>query len=154
MFSGKTSALIRDASSTPNALVIDYDTSMSSGMLESHDHKRVKCITTSTLMSLNVESSIIFINEGQFFEDLVEFVKLRISLGDTVYVYGLDGDFKQETFGRILELIPFADTYIKLYATCNVCNRKASFSKRMSSNTSQYAPEDTYIPVCRMCLKI
>ena len=69
----------------------------------------------------------------------------------TVYLFGLDGDFKQEKFGEIIDLLPHADTYVKLYAKC-ACGSNASFSKRLSEDLTQYSPHDKYIPVCRTCL--
>lgn len=151
MYSGKTTHLMTTASD--GGLIIDYDTQSTQGVITNHDNKSMQCYTTNTLSALYTTSaSSVFINEAQFFDDLIPFVKHMLSLGKTVHVYGLDGDFKQESFGHILELIPFADTYTKLYAICHTCKGKASFSKRLSSNTSQYCPHDVYIPVCRTCL--
>ena len=151
MYSGKTTHLMKTAAS--GGLIIDYDTQSDHGFITNHDNKSMPCYTIAKLSSVYpTEVDTIFINEAQFFDDLVPFVKKMLSLGKTVHVYGLDGDFKQESFGHILELIPFADTYTKLYAICHTCKGKASFSKRMSSNKSQYCPHDEYIPVCRACL--
>ena len=91
----------------------------------------------------------IMINEAQFFPDLVEFVK-EFSQRN-IYVYGLDGDFKQEKIGYILDLIPLCDTVTKLKATC-ACGEPAIFSKILESTESdQYQPNAQYIPVCRKC---
>jgi len=149
MYSGKTTALIRDA---PGGLVIDYDTGVH-GTLKNHNGVSIPCVTTKILSTVDVsKSQKILVNEAQFFHGLVEFVQQMLRLGKTVHVYGLDGDFKQCPFGEILSLIPLADTYTKLYAVCQTCSGKASFSKRLSSNTLQYGPHDRYIPVCRTCL--
>lgn len=151
MYSGKTTALIQQASL--GGVVIDYDTNIDRGVLHNHDNLSIPCVTTTDLSTVDVTSSdTLLINEAQFFEGLVPFVTDMISVGKTVYVYGLDGDFKQKLFGDILQLIPLADTYTKLYAVCEGCGRKASFSKRLSSNTTQYGPHDSYIAVCRTCL--
>jgi len=93
--------------------------------------------------------STIFINEAQFYPDLVEFVKEMKH--KNIYLYGLDGDFKQEKIGYILDLIPLCDTVKKLTARCN-CSRPAIYSKRLSNETDQYQPNATYVPVCRICL--
>ena len=91
----------------------------------------------------------IMINEAQFYPDLVKFVK---EFGHkNIYVYGLDGDFKQEKIGYILDLIPLCDTVTKLRATC-ACGEPAIFSKRLGVETEQYLPNAQYIPVCRKCL--
>ena len=92
----------------------------------------------------------IMINEAQFYPDLVDFVKEFIH--KNIYVYGLDGDFKQERIGHILDIIPLCDTVQKLRATC-ACGEQAIFSKRLTDETDQYQPNAQYLPVCRKCLK-
>ena len=71
----------------------------------------------------------ILINEAQFFPDLVSFVKEF--LNKNIYIYGLDGDFKQEKIGYILDLVPLCDSIQKLKAVCD-CGEPAIFSKRIS----------------------
>jgi len=95
----------------------------------------------------------IMINEAQFYPDLVEFVKQFMSkhMNKNIYVYGLDGDFKQEKIGFILDIIPLCDSVQKLKANC-ACGESAIFSKRLSEETDQYQPNAQYIPVCRKCL--
>lgn len=93
----------------------------------------------------------IMINEAQFYPDLVEFVKEFSQ--KNIYIYGLDGDFRQEKIGYILDLIPLCDTVTKLRATC-ACSEPAIFSKRLGIETDQYLPNAEYIPVCRKCLKV
>ena len=152
MFSGKTTALIRDANINPG-IVIDYDISRATHRLTNHNQESIPCITTTRLFDVHVqEHAFIYINEAQFFTDLVEFVTEMLRLKKNIYVYGLDGDFRQQKFGSILDLIPMSDTYSKLYAHCGLCGDMASFSKRLTENDEQYRPHDTYIPVCRECL--
>lgn len=152
MFSGKTTALMRDVSIHPG-IVIDYDICREVNQLTNHNQESIPCITTTRLYDINVhDHSFVYINEAQFFPDLVEFVTEMIRLNKIVYVYGLDGDFRQQKFGNILDLIPFSDTYTKLYARCNQCGNVASFSKRLTENDEQFRPNDTYVPVCRSCL--
>jgi thymidine kinase len=97
-----------------------------------------------------LNSRHIMINEAQFYPDLIEFVK-EFTKMKNVYVYGLDGDFKQEKIGHILDIIPLCDTIQKLKANCE-CGELAIFSKRISEETEQYLPNAQYIPVCRKCL--
>ena len=178
MFAGKTSELVKIYNSNTNIVVLDYDTeaviqptkqifdieivacnTLKQGHLYTHDNKSVPCTKLLNIQSLidytnytiKLEEDIILINEGQFFTGLKEFVKCALENKKTVYVFGLDGDFKQKKFGEILDLIPNADTYKKLYAKCK-CGDKASFSKRLSTFIGQYAPDDKYKPVCRNCL--
>lgn len=155
MFSGKTTALIKNKVEGVH-MILDYDTtnstSYSISLLYSHDEDMVHCIKTKTLMAIDMSmADIISINEAQFFPDLIPFVQEALRQKKQVYVYGLDGDFRQKPFGDILSLIPMADSYTKLYARCS-CGEKAPFTKRMSTNEEQYAPDDKYRPSCRNCL--
>jgi thymidine kinase len=96
-----------------------------------------------------INANYILINEAQFYPDLVKFVKEFKH--KHIYLYGLDGDFKQEKIGDILDMIPLCDTVIKLKAHCK-CGEPAIFSKRISQEMEQYQPNAQYIPVCRKCL--
>ena len=156
MFSGKTSALIRRQVEGVH-LILDYDTSNAvksyPSHLQSHDGINISCYKTKTLdIDISV-ADVISINEAQFFPDLIPFIKSALKQNKKVYVYGLDGDYKQEPFGQMLELLPMADDYVKLYAICK-CGEKAAFSKRMTTTTEQYAPHDEYQPCCRACLRV
>lgn len=98
---------------------------------------------------LNAE--FVLINEAQFYPDLVDFVKEFKN--KNIYVYGLDGDFKQDKIGYILDIIPLCDSVQKLKATCG-CGEPAIFSKIITPESNdQYQPNAQYIPVCRKCNK-
>lgn len=145
-------------------------------LLSTHDHIKIPCIKTERLfdvwtdnidMETNIEkvprikdkfkvasSSVILINEGQFFPDLEEFVKILLSHDKKVYVCGLDGDFERKKFGQILDLIPICDKVTKLTSLCSLCKNGTPgiFSKRISSEKEQtVVGSDNYIPVCRKC---
>jgi len=154
MFSGKTNALIRNIPSR-SYMILDYDTEHKDApyksFLQSHDGFIVECIKTTNLTNVMIHVDSILINEAQFFKGLVDFVKSALQQGKHIFLYGLDGDFKQEEFGDILKLIPLCDTYVKLYAQCS-CGNPAAFSKRISDNQEQYSPYDLYKPSCRQCL--
>jgi thymidine kinase len=158
MFAGKTTSLVNTYNLLKikgKILVIDYDTNQSDTMfttlLHTHDNITIPCIKMNHLNIDYTYYDYILINEAQFFNGLFDFVKNAVDQHKTVYIYGLDGDFQQNKFGEILDLIPLCDTYEKLYAKCK-CGLKASFSKRLSTNKSQFLPNDKYIPVCRNCL--
>ena len=159
MFAGKTTSLVTTYNklkqNSKKLLVIDYDINESNTMfttlLHTHDNITIPCIKMNHLNIEYTYYDCILINEAQFFSGLYEFVKKAIQENKTIYVYGLDGDFQQNKFGEILDLIPMCNTYEKLYAKCK-CGDKASFSKRLSENKSQFLPNDKYIPVCRNCL--
>ena len=151
MYAGKTTALIHERSLHQNYIVLDYGLTTEQFMV-SHDDIKIQCMKTHSLSYSDVELfDTIFINEAQFFKGLVSFIKECLHKHKNVYVYGLDGDFKQESFGEMSQLIPLCDEYVKLYATCT-CGKRASFSKRLSENKEQYLPNDIYRPSCRECL--
>lgn len=167
MFSGKTSKLIEiyrqyTFCNIP-VLVINHEFDdryeNASHAMSSHDSIQVPCVKTSSLKKLlndhNMAGTEVFlINEGQFFEDLVEAVKDLLVLKKKVYVCGLDGDFERKKFGHILDLIPLCDSVTKLKSLCAVCKNGTPgiFSKRLTCQTQQTVIGTTnYIPVCRNC---
>ena len=182
MYSGKTSRLVEIYKqymfcNIPVCVInhsIDnrYDTEL----LSTHDQIKIPCIKTNKLldvwsdcidMETNVgvvprirdkfklaRTSVILINEGQFFSDLEEFVKKLLLNGKKVYVCGLDGDFERKKFGQILDLIPLCDKVSKLTSLCSMCKNGTLgiFSKRVSCEKIQtVVGVDNYIPVCRSC---
>ena len=167
MFSGKTSELIqtirRFKSIGKKVMVINYseDTRYGNQKIITHDYIGIDAymikdlndiFTNQNFLSVFKQSEIICINEGQFFKGLVEFCNESANnYGKQIYVCGLDGDYKQQKFGSLLDLIPISDTYKKLYALCKICGLPASFSKRIIENKEQIVigNNDTYIPVCR-----
>lgn len=148
-------------------------------LLSTHDKVKIPCIKTERLRdvyfnneNLSLEnniienipriqdkikiarSSVILINEGQFFDDLYEVVVEMLKCGKKVYVCGLDGDFERKKFGQILDLIPMCDKVEKLTSLCSLCKNgtRGIFSMRLTKETEQtVVGSDIYIPVCRLC---
>lgn len=161
MFSGKTTELLRVAkrlqSINLKVLLLNYheDTRYSTSEMSTHDRESLPCTFVKDLNTIELlakEHDIICINEAQFFEGLVLFCKEQLKLNKTLYVCGLDGDYKQEKFGEILNLVPLCDTITKLHAFCKVCKNgtKAHFTKRLTEHNEQkLIGVDEYIPVCR-----
>jgi len=128
----------------------------------SHNKDSEPCISISNLKEVfsntdwdiqyNV-SKVIFIEEGQFFTDLHDFVKKALSDNKTIFVVGLNGDSNQMNFGDIHKLLPLCDDVEILKACCKVCmdETPAIFSKRLTQNEGQVCvgAGDEYIPVCR-----
>ena len=118
MFSGKTTRLIERYRAYTyigkSVVVVNYslDRRYSSTMLSSHDRVQIPCIFADSLMetanmNMVIDADVVLINEGQFFADLVPAVHMMINQHRKhVYVCGLDGDFRRERFGTILDLIP------------------------------------------------
>ena len=159
MFSGKTTELLRIAkrlqSINLKVLLLNYfeDTRYSNSEMSTHDKNGLPCTFIRHFDNLNYdEYDVICINEAQFFNRLIPFCKTVLSKNKTLYVSGLDGDYKQEKFGEILDLVPLCDTITKLNAFCKICKdgTHAHFTKRLVTNkTQKLIGTDEYIPVCR-----
>lgn len=183
MYSGKTSKLVEIYKQCKfcniSVTVINHsiDVRYDDELLSTHDQIKIPCIKTNKLLDLwvnddidletNIEmipkirdklmvlrSDVILINEGQFFEDLEEFVKKLLGYNKKIYVCGLDGDFERKKFGQILDLIPLCDKVTKLTSLCSLCKNGTPgiFSKRITNEKEQTVVGSTnYIPVCRSC---
>jgi thymidine kinase len=165
MFSGKTTQLIQHYKKNnyigKTVCVINYseDTRYHDSMLSTHDKIMIPCIFSSKLGEVDNDllqkADVIIINEGQFFEDLFEFVLEKVETNHkSVYVCGLDGDFKRSRFGKILDLIPYCNKVTKLNSLCSICRdgTPGIFSHRITKETSQVViGSDNYQPLCRQC---
>lgn len=171
MFSGKTTKLVEiynnlTASNVPptEIMVINHiiDTRTTKGVISTHDYTSdVPCIHIGKLMDIIsnesfINSKYILINEAQFFSDLVEFTKSIDLNTKHLYVSGLNGDYKQEAFGNIHDLIPIADEVTFLKGTCSICNGVSVFTKRIIQNdkVTLVGANDIYGPRCRKCLSL
>jgi thymidine kinase len=103
-----------------------------------------------------LDAKLIIIEEAQFFPDLVKFVLEAVEVYDKhVIVAGLDGDADRKPFGSLLELIPYADTIIKLKALCKKCNdgTEALFTSKKVQNLNNsvinIGSSDKYEALCR-----
>lgn len=101
-----------------------------------------------------LESKVIIIEEAQFYPDLVDFVLEAVEVYEQhVIVAGLDGDASRKPFGSLLELIPYADTIVKLKALCKICNdgSEALFTSKKvhDSNIVDIGSSDKYEALCR-----
>lgn len=102
-----------------------------------------------------------FIDEGQFFPDLVEWTTDKVmNESKIVIVAGLDGDFNLKPFGRLhdLESICEQQNIVRLTAFCKPCLDggrliNASFTSKIVPGTEQkdIGGYDKYLPVCMRC---
>ena len=167
MFSGKSTELLRRCNRYraigKNIILINHvvDTRTDSS-IKTHDGTKNEAIKLTNLMSLiqdkqyrNIlyESSVIGIDEAQFFDDLVEFVLAIERLNKIVIIAGLDGDSKRQPFGQILQCIPLCDTVVKLTAMDMVKKdgSAAIFTKRVNQDkqTVLVGAEESYQAVSR-----
>lgn len=124
--------------------------------MTTHDRTMIEalpCEKLSDALLASADYEVIGIDEGQFFPDLVEMTEQWASAGKVVICAALDGDFLRRPFGRVLELVPLAESVTKLSAICQVCFGPASFSKRLGAETALevIGGADKYIATCRRC---
>lgn len=169
MFSGKTSYLLEIYKKSmfcniPIA-VINYAADnryTTESMMSTHDKQMIPCILAHTIydaISNNLElitgADIILINEGQFFPDIEEQVRVLVEQSHKrVHICGLDGDFERKPIGKLLQLIPFCDEVIKLKSLCSICRdgTPGIFSFRTTREMDQVViGSSNYIPLCRKC---
>ncbi|KAJ6253712.1 thymidine kinase [Anaeramoeba flamelloides] len=161
MFGGKSSELIRRARkysiANKKCTVIKFarDTRYSVDKCSTHDKVMMDAVPCTGKLS-EVEDKVkdydvIGIDEGQFFEDIVEFSEHMANLGKVVIIAALDGTFERKPFGRVLELVAKAEQVIKLNAVCMLTYKDAAFSKRISQEkeVQVIGGSDKYVAVSR-----
>lgn len=167
MFSGKSSYLL---SSIRRFKEIDWSTYIITSNLDKRytteskivNHNQEYAVADASVKDLNIirdkkeylESKVIIIEEAQFFSDLVEFVIEAVEVYEKhVIIAGLDGDASRKPFGKILELIPYADSIVKLKALCKKCGdgNEALFTSKKTHDlaTVDIGGSDKYEALCR-----
>ena len=172
MFSGKTSRIINlykqyRYCNIP-VIVVNHsdDDRYDNELLSNHDNIKISCFKCKKIKEmitkhrdiLSSQHVVILINEGQFFEDLYESVSYLVNdMDNCVYVCGLDGDYKTNKFGQMLDLIPICDKVNKLHSICVKCRngKRAIFTNRITNDKEQkIIGVDTYQPLCRICYNL
>lgn len=162
MFSGKTTYIIGETkkwlSIGKKVLTINYhlDKRYSDNKIVSHDNYGIDCMMLDELESLqdNIKLyDVIIVNEAQFFSDLKKNVSKWVDIYKKIVVLsGLDGDFKRNKFGELLDLIPHCDEYHKIKAYCSICKNgtPALFSLKLTDSEKLIEiGTEQYMPVCR-----
>jgi len=166
MWSAKTSKLIQEYQKWhcigKPTLVINHKIDDRYGMdnyLYTHDQVKIPCTSVQRLSEIDYkiieQCEAIFINEGQFFDDLKDkCLEWCEQYGKHIYIVGLDGDRFRQKFGQVLDLIPYADHYEKLLAKCKMCldGTAACFTYDQSVNDCNQqiiVGNEQYLPLCR-----
>jgi len=122
-----------------------------------NDKKNYQMFSNDTLeyyYSMYANSRHVFINECQFFPDLKNFVLSLLRFNINVYLFGLDGDFKQQLMGQTMNLLPYSSKIEKLKGKCSKCDNLSIISHRITNDKQIYLPDETaYIPLCLSCYK-
>lgn len=172
MFSGKSSELIRRIriarlihTNDADILVVSHssDTRYAREKIATHNNVQEDCVSLDSLAPLLrcerfKAASNIFIEEGQFFQDLETFVKEAVEkYHKNVTVSALDGTFLRKPFHQVINLIPFADDVSHFKAICMMCKdgTPAPFSMLRNvkchsiSGDIHVGGAEDYISVCR-----
>lgn len=163
MFSGKTTELIRRLKryqiANHKCLIVKYakDVRYDIEGIATHDKQTLPATAVLKMADIKASTlnsySVIGVDEGQFFPDLVPFAEQMADKGKIIIVAALDGDFQRKSFGDILGLVPLAESIDKLKAVCMMCFQDASFTKRKGSETEieVIGGQEMYLAACRAC---
>lgn len=110
--------------------------------------------------ALEVDTQVIGIDEGQFFDpEIVQVAQALAQQGRRVLVAGLDTDWLGKPFEPMPTLMAVADHVSKQHAVCVVCGAAASRTQRTglpqnsSSERVLVGAHDSYEARCRMHFK-
>jgi len=158
MFAGKTRAIIKraveavEAGRHPLVLKPTIDDRYSKTQVVSHDGQRFGALDLCVPLPTG---DPIIIDEGQFLDsDTVQHV-LTVSRSANIIVAGLDLNWRGEPFGPMPIFLSFADSVVKLKATCACCRQPASRTQRVVDDASDILVGGTeaYEPRCISCFK-
>ncbi|KAK8487453.1 hypothetical protein V6N11_076672 [Hibiscus sabdariffa] len=154
MFAGKTTTLLRRIQAESNngrivaVIKSSKDTRYGLDSIVTHDGMKLPCwalanlslfrqkIGTDAMISL-MSSASMKLNSLKTF--MTSAVRLLIMMA------------KQRRFGSVLDIIPIANSVMKLMARCEVCGKQAQFTLRKTDEreTELIGGADVYMPVCR-----
>jgi thymidine kinase len=129
----------------------------------SHDDLSFPATAVEKLMDVPneklIEADEIYVDEGQFFGDLIKFIKQVQSMDKNLYIAGLDLNHRKENFGQMAEACALSDSVMKLTATCVTCGAPAEFTRMDVQDSSvrnaniAVGGSEMYSPVCNSCYK-
>jgi thymidine kinase len=166
MYSGKSTILTNiynhALSSNIQTIVLTHqcENRYSKQYLSTHNKQHIPCCKYNSITEFIkdkhdeiIKSDVILIDEAQFFEDLLEVLRLVDSFKKCVYVFGLSGDFKRNKFGHIPDLMVHCDDIEKLSDNCKLCTNKSVFSSRTIKSECQIlvGSVEAYQSLCRKC---
>jgi len=165
MFSGKTTELLayerRFLYAKRKLIIVKWskDNRYSETQVISHDGHKSKVTVYSVHQLSDLDEQIIencdavLIDEGQFFADLGAWCQQH-SKSKQIVIAGLSGDYKQQPFQPIIDVMAQADNIIHCKSICSNCGNDAPFTIRLTADTQQMlvGSADMYQPRCRACI--
>jgi thymidine kinase len=167
MFSGKTTALIREvgaAESVGRRVVVfkhGVDRRYAGGEVVTHNGTRVAARAVKAsgdILTAAGPAEVVAIDEGHFFDDeLPEVCAALRDRGTEVIVTALDRTWRGQRFAAIQRLAEMADRHERMLAACARCGRPATVSQRIRpfdrpgdfvGGAESYEPrcEDCFVP--------
>lgn len=147
MFSGKTEELIRRLN---RALIAQQKVEIFKPAIDrryheekivSHSEREIRSTPVQFAQDILLwagNCDVVGIDEAQFFDDaIVEVCNTLANQGKRVIVAGLDMDYEGKPFGPMPNLLAVAEFVTKVHAICARTGELASFSFRLTGNTSQ-----------------
>lgn len=122
-----------------------------------HGIGSMQCVSVDTLgqvttMDEYASAQAIFIEEAQFFSDVVPVVRAMLRDGKEVYVYALDADAAQRPWAsNIVHLVTDATVLRKHIAMCTYCGKPAPYTvcnERLPDTQVLIGGDDIYSAVC------
>ena len=165
MFSGKSTRLIeairKYSYKAKKTLMIKYHADKrysDKSEVVTHDlikYDSIECKNLSDSFEKLKNYDVIGIDEGQFFNDLVEICEELALQNKIVIIAALNGDFRMEPFPVVSRLISKSDKIKLMKAYCFNCHKDAKYSLRIvqSNETVLIGAGEAYKPACRTCHK-
>lgn len=127
-----------------------------------HNGIRQNGYTVPKLMDLRetrvfLKGNFFFIDEGQFFPDLLEFCTLCSHAGKTCFIAGLNGDFNQKMFPSIRDIMPLCSDIVYLHGICMECRERPSSFTMLRQDINKpdgqvlVGGTNMYYTLCHMC---
>jgi thymidine kinase len=164
MFSGKSEELIRRlrraqiARQQVQIFKPHVDTRFSTDQIVSHSDIRIEsCAVRDSrelLARVGVETEVVGIDEGQFFDQELPLVCTTLANGGKrVIVAGLDQDYLGKPFEPMPQLLSIAEFITKTHAICMVCGNPANHTQRLvaSGDRVLVGASGLYEARCRRC---
>lgn len=160
MFAGKTTHLLdlyRGEQGTKLLVKHVCDTrGVNPRFVYTHNGNCAEALVTASLLTVSIpdDTTAIYIDEGQFFNDIVAFMGVcRLKQVQRVFVAGLVYDCHQLYFGSLYLLQSMCNT-ITLSSTCYGCHSEDAHhtvQPKQYTNTRRVTSIE-YYPVCSRCL--
>lgn len=163
MFSGKSYELLKEYEKKfhkdkilmfkPKIDTRDY------GVIKTRNNKEVPAILISDLNEiykyLSDKITTIFIDEANFIEGNIEvLIDLSIDKDLDIYIAGLNLTSELKPFGLMPQIMAISDEIVYLYASCNECNRDASYTYYNGTKDDDIlVGNDNYTALCSKCLR-